>query len=132
MTLIGVKKDNGWLYSEWRLTYGTGWDSICKAAELLYEYTEDPEVITGSASGSSTADIKKGEDILGLQEAGYLTIRGMSKIIEAPLSITFYNQTDLVRATVACATEEFREADYEKFNLSMCQFMDSAEIAMHS
>ena len=45
--------------------------------------------------------------------------------------ITFYNQTDLVRATVACATEEFREADYQRFNLSMCQFMDSAELAMY-
>ncbi len=66
-----------------------------------------------------------------LEENGYLTIRGVSEIIRVPLSITFYNQLDIVKVTVACATEEFEEADYKKFNLSMCQFMDSAELAMY-
>ena len=43
-----------------------------------------------------------------------------------------FNQLDLVRVTVACANEEFAEADYKKFNLSMCQYLDSAELAMYS
>ena len=44
--------------------------------------------------------------------------------------ITFYNQLQAVRCSVACATEEFQVADYEKFNKSLAQYMDSLEIAM--
>ncbi len=60
-----------------------------------------------------------------------MTVRGISEMIRVPLMITFFNQLDLVKASVACATEEFTEADYRSFNLSMCQFMDSAELAMY-
>ena len=132
MKLMGVEKDGAWLYSEWALTYRVGWGHICKAAALLYQYTEDPEVMTGGAEGSSTAAVKDENDIMSLEEAGYLTIRGTSEIFRIPLMITFINQSDIVRAHIACATEEFQEADYKNFNLSMCQFMDSAEIAMFS
>ena len=62
--------------------------------------------------------------------AGNMTIRGISKIIGVPLMITFYNQLQVVSCSVACATEEFQEADYEKFNKSLAQYMDSLEIAM--
>ena len=132
MKLEGVKKEGDWLHSEWRLTYRVGWGSICKAAALLYQYTQDPAVLTGGASGGSSASVKDENDIMSLEEAGYLTIRGLSKILMVPVMITFYNQLDLVRVTVACATDEFKEADYREFNLSMCQFLDSAEIAMYS
>ncbi len=131
MKLEGVKKQGDWLLSEWRLTYRVGWGQICKAAALLYQYTEDPEVMTGGAEGSSTAAVKDENDIMSLEEAGSLTIRGLSKILMVPVMITFFNQLDLVRVTVACATDEFKEADYKEFNLSMCQFLDSAELAMY-
>ena len=134
MKLAGVEKINeggSWLYSEWNLTYRVGWEHICKAAALLYEYTDEPEVLTGDAEGTARAEIGSAEDILKLDEAGRLTIRGTSQIIKVPVQITFYNQLDLVKVTVLCANEEFAEADYKKFNLSMCQFMDSAELAMY-
>ena len=131
MTLSGVKKEGNWLYSEWQLTYPVGWEHICAAASLIYQYTKDPEILIGDAGGESKANVGDEKDILSLNESGYLTIRGMSEIVKVPLMITFYNQTDYVRATVACATEEFKEADYKRFNLSMCQFMDSAELAMY-
>lgn len=65
-----------------------------------------------------------------LEEAGNMTIRGISKIIGVPLMITFYNQLQVVRCSVGCVTEEFQAADYEKFNKSLAQYMDSLEIAM--
>ena len=71
------------------------------------------------------------EQIRSLDEYGYLVIRGTSEMIGVPLSITFYNQLDLVKVYVARATEKFAEADYKEFNLSMCRFMDSVEIAMY-
>jgi hypothetical protein len=132
MKLLGVKKNGGWLYSEWNLTYRVGWEQICGAAALIYHYMTDPEILVGDAGGERNVTINDEDEITSLDEAGYLTIRGLSDIIHVPLMITFYNQLDLVRASVACATEEFMEADYREFNLSMCQFMDSAEIAMFS
>ena len=131
MKLSGVEKEGGWLYSEWRLTYPVGWEQICKAASLIYAYTKSPEILTGDASGESAAAVRDAKEIPALEESGCLTIRGVSEIIRVPLMITFYNQTDFVKASVACATEEFEEADYKRFNLSMCQFMDSVELAMY-
>ena len=132
MTLMDVEKQNNWLFSEWRLTYRVGWEQICSAAALIYQYTTDPEILVGDADGEKKAAVNDEKEIPSIEEAGYLIIRGMSDIIRVPLMITFYNQLDLVRASVACAAEEFYEADYKNFNMSMCQFMDSAEIAMFS
>ena len=131
MTLLGVEKEEDRLYSEWRLTYRVGWGSIVSAAALIYEYTESPEIIVGDADGRKKVTVKDAEEIRDLDEYGDLTIRGVSGIIKAPVSITFYNQSDFVTATVASTAEEFADADYRQFNLSMCQFMDSAELAMY-
>ena len=131
MKLLGVEKRDDYLYSEWNLTYRVGWHQIVKAAALIYQYTEDPEILTGDAEGMSKASVKSPEEIMNLEEMGYLTIRGISEILKVPVMITFFNQLDLVRVTVISETEEFAEADYEKFNLSMCQYLDSAELAMY-
>ena len=124
------KRENS-LYSEWILTYRVGWEHICRAAALIWQYMSEPEIITGDAGGESAVTVGGAEKILSLEESGYLVIRGMSDILHVPVMITFYNQTDFVRVTVISATEEFSEADYRKFNLSMCQFMDSIELAMY-
>ncbi len=131
MKLVDVEKEGSWLYSEWRLTYRVGWSRILSAAELIYRYTKDPEIIVGGAEGDTEISVKDAEEIRELDENGRLTVRGLSEILGVPVMITFYNQLDLVRVTVASATEEFARADYKAFNLSMCQFMDSAEIAMY-
>lgn len=131
MKLAGVEKRGNSLYAEWVLTYRVGWSSICKAASLIFQYTKDPEILTGDAGGETKVSVKNAKKILSLRESGYLTIRGESEIIGVPIMITFFNQTDLVRQTVISATEEFMEADYERFNKSMCQYMDSAELAMY-
>ncbi len=131
MKLMGVEKRGGWLYSEWRLTYRVGWEHILKAAALIWQYTKEPELLLSDAEGERKASVGSEEDVMALEESGSLTIRGFSKLIGAPLMLVFFNQLDMVRAYVACATEEFAEADYKAFNLSMCQFMDSAELAMY-
>jgi hypothetical protein len=134
MKLLGVEKtEQGrtWLYSEWCLTYRVGWDHICRAASLIYEYTSDPEIIVGDAYGETEVTVKESREITGLEESGWLSIRGSSEIIRVPVLITFYNQTDHVRVYVLSANDEFAEADYKNFNLSMCQFMDSVELAMY-
>lgn len=131
MKLLGVEKLENCLYSEWSLTYRVGWEHICSAASLICQYTKDPEIFAGDADGGREVTVNSAEEINELEEEGYLTIRGVSEILKVPVMITFYNQLDLVKVTVISAAEEFMEADYKNFNLSMCQFMDSIEIAMY-
>lgn len=127
MLLLGVKKENDWLLAEYSLTYKVGWENICKAVSLAYEYYENVEILVDN----NKVNINSKEEILQLDEARAMTIRGVSKIIQVPLMITFFNQLQTVRVSVACARDEFKEADYKKFNMSLGQYMDSIELAMY-
>ena len=126
MLLLGVEKENGWLFAEYSLTYRVDWEHICKGVKLAYDYYENVEVLVDD----KIVNINSKEQVMDIEEAGKMTIRGISKIIGVPLMITFFNQLQVARCSVACATEEFQTADYEKFNKSLAQYMDSPEIAM--
>ena len=76
-------------------------------------------------------NIKAKEDILNIEEGSFLTIRGISKIIKMPLMMTIFNQTPIVNVSVPAIDKEFKIADYEKFNKSLCTYMDSIELFMH-
>lgn len=127
MLLIGVREDNGWLLSRWNLTYRVGWEHICKAAKSMFDYYDGLEILVDDKA----VEISSKEDIMHIDEARTITVRGMSKIIKVPLMITFYNQTNAVDVSVAIATDEFKGTDYQKFNMSLGQYMDSIELAMY-
>lgn len=127
MLLLGVKKENDCLLAEYNLTYKVGWENICKAVSLAYEYYDNVEILVDN----NKVNICSKEEILQLDEARTMTIRGVSKIIQVPLMITFFNQLQTVRVSVANATDEFKDADYKKFNMSLGQYMDSIELAMY-
>ena len=127
MMLIDVADKGGWLYSEWKLTYPVGWHNILNAAYALYDTFGDAEILIDG----KPAKVGDRQDIPSLAEAGTLMIRGMSSLIHVPVMISFLNQTNSVRAVVAAASDEFKTCDYRSFNLSMCQMMDSVELAMH-
>ena len=133
MLLIGVKKENGWLLSQWELTYPTGWERICKAGAAVYDYYEDPEILVCESpmAENHSVNIQSKEDILNIEESSLMTIRGFSKIIKVPLMMTIYNQTKIVNVAVPADGDEFKIADYEKFNKSLCAYMDSVELFMH-
>ena len=71
------------------------------------------------------------EEILQTPESNAISIRGVLTIIDVPVVVTFYNQADYVNVMVACANEEFQNTNYEKFNKSMSQIMDSLELMMY-
>lgn len=127
MLLLGVKKENDWLLAEYNLTYKVSWDNICNAVSLVYEYYDNVEILVDN----NKLNINSKEEILQLDEARAMTIRGVSKIVQVPLMITFFNQLQTVRVSVACATDEFKDSDYKKFNMSLGQYMDSIELAMY-
>ena len=60
-----------------------------------------------------------------------MVIRGTSDIMKSRVMITFYNQLQFADVHVERSTDEFMEADYQKFNMSFGQYLDSLEIAMH-
>ena len=127
MLLMGVREENGWLASTFNLTYPASWEKICKAVNRTYEFFEDTEILVDGV----VRDVDSKDDILNFAGAGNMTIRGMSNIIKVPLMITFFNQLKTVNVAVACMTEEFKEADYQKFNFSLGEFMDSVELSMY-
>lgn len=127
MLLIGTKENEGWILSRWNLTYRVGWEHICKAVNSVYEFYTNQEVLVED----KVVAINVKEEILSLAEGGGLIIRGISTIIKVPIMITFYNQTNIVDVNVAKMTDEFAVADYEKFNKSLCQYLDSIELAMY-
>lgn len=127
MLLIGVKDNNAWLLSRWNLTYRVGWEQILKAAYSVFDYYSGIEILIDNKQ----IDIDKKEDVLAIEESSSFTFRGMSTIMKVPIMITLANQTNVVDVNVAKATEEFKIADYQKFNMSLGQYMDSIELAMY-
>lgn len=85
MLLLGVRKENGWLVSTFKLTYGIGWREICNAVSATYDYYDNVEVLVDD----KRVNISSKDEILQLEEAGSIIIRGLSKIIEVPLMVTF-------------------------------------------
>lgn len=127
MLLIGVKEDNGWLNSRWNLTYRIGWEKILKACTFCSEYYEQFEILVDNQAVS----VQTKEENMNLKEARSLTFRGISTIIKVPIMITLYNQSNVADVSVAMAADEFLKADYEKFNKSLGQYMDSIELVMY-
>ena len=76
MLLLGVKKENDWLLAEYNLTYKVGWENICKAVSLAYEYYDNVEILVDN----NKVNICSKEEILQLDEARTMTIRGVSKM----------------------------------------------------
>lgn len=127
MLLIGVKENNGWLMSRWETTYGVDWESILKACNLAKKYYNGLEILIDN----NIVSIETDEEVLQIEEASSLTFRGISTIFKLPITITFYNQLKAVDVSVAMDNNEFSSADYEKFNKSLCQYMNSIELAMN-
>ncbi len=127
MLLMELNKDKGWLFSDWKLAYPVGWEQICKAVAAVYPSFSNPELLVNN----KPVKVESRDDVMALDEAENLMIRGGSNILRVPVMITFFNQTNIAKVVVAQATDEFKHTDYQKFNMSMCQFLDSIEIAMH-
>ena len=79
------------------------WPQLLLAVHGAYPYFANPQVLVDDAQ----VPISRQTDILSIPE----------------------NRT--VNVSVGCVNEEFRNTNYEKFNKSMCQLMDSMEIMMH-
>ena len=127
MLLVGEHEEDGWIQSTFTLTYRVAWEQLLLAVYGAYRYFSDPEVLVDG----KPVEIGAPEEILTIAEYRNIMLRGISTVISAPLMISFYNQVQFVNVSVAAVNDEFRDTDYEKYNKSMGQLMDSMEIMMH-
>ena len=127
MLLVGEHEEDGWIQSTFTLTYRVAWEQLLLAVYGAYRYFSDPEVLVDG----KPVEIGTPEEILTIAEDRNIMLRGISTVIAAPLMISFYNQVQFVNVSVAAVNDEFRDTDYEKYNKSMGQLMDSMEIMMH-
>ena len=127
MLLVGEHEEDGWIQSTFTLTYRVAWEQLLLAVYGAYRYFSDPEVLVDG----KPVEIGDPEEILTIAEDRNIMLRGISTVITAPLMISFYNQVQFVNVSVAAVNDEFRDTDYEKYNKSMGQLMDSMEIMMH-
>ena len=127
MLLVGEHEEDGWIYSTFNLTYRVAWEQLLLAVYGAYRFFSDPEVLVDG----KPVEIGDPAEILTIAEDRNIMLRGISTVIAAPLMITFFNQVHFVNVSVGAVNDEFRDTDYEKYNKSMCQLMDSMEIMMH-
>ena len=134
MLLIGIKEEPDWIRSTFNLTYRVSWETLLKGVRGVYPYMrgvspndDTPDVLVDNA----IVQISSPDEILAIPEAGSITIRGFAPVIKAPAMLVFHNQVPSVNVAVGRVGEEYQNTDYEKFNKSLGQFMDSIEIMMH-
>ena len=129
MVLIGVADEgNGWIASQWRLTYPASWSQILKAAHAMLPYLERLQVLADDA----LVPVADPRAISAMPEAGKLTVRGGAAIVGVPVSVTFYNQLQNVEVLAPRDTPGLEGCDYRGCCMALCQYMDSVEIAMHA
>lgn len=128
MLLIGVKEEKSWLISRWHLSYHASWQAILKATQAIFAQYDKLQILVDN----QVVEVKDKAAIANLQEAGQLTFRGISKILQVPISITFYNQLEEVDVQVAKVKNKFpATVNYEEFNKFAGQYLDSIELAMY-
>ena len=138
MVLRNFEEGNGWMTSGWSATWPMGWDMILNCAAACAEDMEHPQLLTVAGPGSEAEDktgVAFGEgnglNREVLAEAGLLTIRGMSRLLGVPVSLTFYNQSPYVTLVFPVSfMDSFDTEDnpYRRISLEMGQFLDSIEI----
>ncbi|MCQ2519139.1 MAG: hypothetical protein MJ107_01270 [Lachnospiraceae bacterium] len=124
MVLMGLKKQGGWVDSQWATTYPTKWEHMRKAAYVLADHYEGYEVLV---DGKKIEAASK-EEYLTIPEATALTFRGMSTLLKHPLSITLHKDNNNAVVSVALTTDEYISADYQQVNIMLSPYLDGLEI----
>ena len=104
MTLKAFKEDNGWIAADYAATWRYGYDFMLDAAQvLLADFGDDLQRFAkAEISGSEFINItdKIGENVRDCEalnkECGVIAVAGISKVMQCPMQIIFYNQTNAV------------------------------------
>lgn len=109
MLLREVKEENGWIIAEYSATWRYGYDFMLDAAQTIIDTDfQDQLQRVAIADIAGTEDIEKLDEVNACgnilrdckslqKECGVLTVSGISKVMECPIQLVFFNQTNLVR-----------------------------------
>lgn len=134
MVFKGLKSDGDWISVEYAATWRYGYDFMLDAAQaVLLDLGNDLQrfakyKITGAKPVEIVGEVKacggKLRSCEALEEeCGAIALAGISGIMECPIQIMFFNQTNMVRldSPIKAFFEEHGEHVFD-------QYMDSIEI----
>ena len=105
MTLKAFNEENGWISVDYAATWRYGYDFMLDAAQVLIEDFGDDlqRLAKAEISGGEFVNITDkfgGKNIRGCEalrkECGVIAVAGISKVMQCPMQIIFYNQTNAV------------------------------------
>ena len=135
MIFQGKKEINDWIMVEYHSTWSYGYDFMLDAAQVIIDtdFRENTQrfavaEIAGSNDNERLTELKAENYIIrncdtSQREHGVLTISGISDIMECPVQIVFFNQTNIVR--VFCPFKKYFELHGEHV---FDNYMNSIEI----
>ena len=109
MLLKGMNENNGWMFTEYQATWPYGYDFMLDAAQSVIDTDFKgnlQRVAVGAAPGAGQEEcleeVRKFNNLLHdcptmRQEHGVLIVSGLSEIMNCPLQLMFYNQTNIIR-----------------------------------
>ena len=109
MIFRNIKKEGVWVMVDYQSTWKYGYDFMLDAAQTIIDtdFREKLErvaiaEIAGAPENEKLEEVKNSGNILRncpavRQESGALNVAGISSIMECPLQVAFFNQTNVVR-----------------------------------
>ena len=135
MLFRGLKENGAWMMVEYSATWRYGYDFMLDAAQTIIDIDFQDKlqrVATAETAGSGDVerinDVRNAKNVLRNcdftgRECGVLTVSGISSIMECPLQIVFFNQTNVVR--LFCPIKQYFEEHGERV---FDNYMNSIEI----
>ena len=135
MIYQGMKEVNDWIMVEYHSTWSYGYDFMLDAAQVIIdtdfkEKTQRFAVaeIAGAEDQERLTELKAENYIIrncdtSKREHGVLIISGISDIMESPIQVMFFNQTNIVR--LFCPYKKYFEIHGEHV---FDNYMNSVEI----
>lgn len=146
MTLKSFSEDNGWISINYAATWRYGFDFMLDAAQVLLEDFGDDlqRFATAEIAGRELVNITdmiggKVRDCKALaKECGVIAVAGISRVMECPMQITLYNQTNAVWLDVPLAqlpedhpARKIFDERKDGYERSFDVYMNSLEITAH-
>ncbi|WP_026460564.1 hypothetical protein [Schaalia suimastitidis] len=129
--------DGAWGTYTYQATFRYGWDVALAAAQFLIarDFTQIDRVIVGSDPARGTnivAEVQAANGDLSqtsaAQENGCIIVSGVSRLMECPVQLTFYNQTNAIQLNAFLPKMPPEERDNPQ---AFTNYVSSIEIGAH-
>ena len=135
MQFVKIKNDGGWTQVAYMTTWSCGYDFMLDAVQTVIDtdFRDDTQrVAVAKIAGAENTEILDAVKAAGMElrncseaaeECGVLTVAGISRIMECPVQIVFFNQTNKVR--LFCPVPDYFKKHGDRV---FDNYMDSIEI----